>query len=290
MEWTSDHTLEFIRLIKREPILWNPNITNCKSRNLAIDAWTRVKNEFSLPMTVKELKKKKNCLFTQYRFYMKRIKGTSKCRTEANEIYQPSWFAFNLMNSFLCDVYDIQSTLNHEELNDFETKRSLSCESNIENTKYSSSSEVFINRPLSRNSSTSSTDGFLNTSRKRRRPNVVTVKQQTKPAFPITKEKSVHKEFKKEDDECDLYLQLLARKLKKLDEDNRLKLMNDIDNLTFKYLMADRAQNCIELSTSLPTTLTLQTNSNNQVLSSSLDPLQLEMLPPEVVTTHCENK
>lgn len=37
--------------------------------------------------------------------------------------------------------------------------------------------------------------------------------------------------------ECDLYGQLLAEKLKQLEENDRLMLMNEIDNLVFKYKM-----------------------------------------------------
>lgn len=39
---------------------------------------------------------------------------------------------------------------------------------------------------------------------------------------------------------CDLYGQLLAEKLKALDTDDRLVLMNEIDNLVFKYTMNAR--------------------------------------------------
>lgn len=47
------------------------------------------------------------------------------------------------------------------------------------------------------------------------------------------KERSNQK--KNNTDICDLYGKLLAHKLKTLDEDDQLRLMNEIDNLAYKY-------------------------------------------------------
>lgn len=62
-------------------------------------------------------------------------------------------------------------------------------------------------------------------------------KKQMDEAFTIIKNRSNRKENEKQLSECDLYGQLLSEKLKHLDEDNRLGLMNEIDNLVFKYIM-----------------------------------------------------
>ncbi|XP_063838407.1 uncharacterized protein LOC135087603 isoform X1 [Ostrinia nubilalis] len=51
-------------------------------------------------------------------------------------------------------------------------------------------------------------------------------------------------------DECDIYGELLAQKLKKIHRDNRLKLMSEIDNLMHKYTMAEKEQNQLHSFTS----------------------------------------
>lgn len=107
--------IEFIELMQGEPCLWKTRKNNV-SRNLVRAAWFRIKNGFSVPVTIEDLKRKKNCLLAQYRDYKRKIKKSINSGSE--EIYRPSWFAFDSMNSFLGAVYDQdQPPLNTEVRN-----------------------------------------------------------------------------------------------------------------------------------------------------------------------------
>lgn len=52
---------------------------------------------------------------------------------------------------------------------------------------------------------------------------------------------------KKSKEECDMFAQLLAIKLRKLDERTRICLMNEIDNLVFKTTLRHRFPNQVRL-------------------------------------------
>lgn len=103
--------LEFIELLQGEPCIWNPKNKNHKNRNLVNDAWVRVKNSFSVPCSIEELKKKRNTLLTQYRDCLKKIKDSTKTGAGSEEVYKPSWFAFDAIHSYMGAVYDYRPTL-----------------------------------------------------------------------------------------------------------------------------------------------------------------------------------
>lgn len=75
--------------------------------------------------------------------------------------------------------------------------------------------------------------------RRCRMQDVLVAKKQMDEAFALIKERSKNT---KAVSECDLYGQLLAEKLKSLQEDHRLILMNEIDNLIFSYTMKIRKE------------------------------------------------
>lgn len=89
---------------------------------------------------------------------------------------------------------------------------------------------------------------------------LLVAKKQMDEAFNIIKNRSNRKENEKQLNACDLYGQLLSEKLKTLNEDDRLGLMNEIDNHVFKYMMNVRKRNSSS-SKHLPST---QLAVNNQ--------------------------
>lgn len=104
-------------------------------------------------------------------------------------------------------------------------------------------------RPESRESNSRSGSDSFPSKRQRGAQDMLIARKQMDEAFSLIKNRFNREEKEKEINACDLYGQLLAEKLKPLAHiDDRLVLMNEIDNLVFKYTMNVRQRN------SLPTT------------------------------------
>lgn len=80
---------------------------------------------------------------------------------------------------------------------------------------------------------------------KRKRVDTVMPERRMDEAFHILKNISDRSKPVNEKDECDIYAELLAKKLRQIDESNRLVVMHRIDNLIFEY----RMNNAISIST-----------------------------------------
>lgn len=106
MDWSNENVLDFVKLLQKEPYIWNFKNSDRTNRNLINDAWARIKNNFSVPLPVEELKKKRNTLLTQYRDYLKKIKDSTKRGSGTDEIYKPSWFAFDAIHSYMGAIYE----------------------------------------------------------------------------------------------------------------------------------------------------------------------------------------
>ncbi|XP_028163793.1 uncharacterized protein LOC114355257 [Ostrinia furnacalis] len=245
MEWSNASVIEFLELLQGEPILWKhrTNSTNHKNRNLIKDAWIRIKTDFSMECTIEELRRKKNTLFTQYRDYLKKIRDSTMSGSREDDIYRPTWFAFDLMNSYLGEVYEPQPIVFIED----PTLDASESQSDVDEcSQYLKPSNSSI--------------------RKRRREGqdfgVANREMDEYSNYRILnhKNRSMQNDIHKVADECDIYVELLARKLNKLDEDDRLKLMNDIDNLTYKCIIEAKARNRLPSSS---TTGSQISNSND---------------------------
>ncbi|XP_059050029.1 uncharacterized protein LOC131845028 [Achroia grisella] len=235
MNWSNENVIEFLELLQGEPCIWNPKSTEHKNRNLNLDAWMRIKNNFSLPCSIQDLKRKRNSLLTQYRQYIKKIKDSTKIGNGA-DVYKPSWFAFDTMNNFLAALYDYHPTACIEDSTDEKDEelvhKSLSMESNMERPL---SPEPIIIRPIAPHSNSSSeSESYPIRKRRRVMQDILRIKEHNDDEYFPNKKVTV---------ECDLYGQLLAQKLKPLNTNDRLVLMNEIDNLVFKYVMNIRKRN-----------------------------------------------
>ncbi|XP_030034741.2 uncharacterized protein LOC115450773 [Manduca sexta] len=206
MDWSHERVLEFIELLEGEPCIWNPKSESHKNRNLVNDAWTRIISKLTVPCSIEELKKKRNTLLTQYRECLKKIKESTKTGSGADEIYRPSWFAFDAIHNFMGSVYDYRLTIST---------------GTQESTDKSSHSNVYLVEQNLENE-----------------------------ALLLIKNRC--KEKDKEPDDCDLYGQLLAQKLKTLSVDDRLILMNHVDNIVFKYITEVRRRSSSVRTENMP--------------------------------------
>lgn len=108
INWSNDTTIEFLQLIQTEPAIWDPKHKYNKNRFRKNDAWIRVKENFSQPCTLEELKRKRNSLMTTYREILKKMKSLIKSSSDDDDniIHKPSWFAFEVMHNYLGPVYN----------------------------------------------------------------------------------------------------------------------------------------------------------------------------------------
>lgn len=106
-----------------------------------------------------------------------------------------------------------------------------------------------MTRSVSRESnSRSESEHYSAPKRQRGAQDLLIAKKQMDEAFSLIKKRCNQKENEKETNECDLYGQLLAQKLKTLDCDDRLILMNEIDNIVFKYVLNARKSSLVKPS------------------------------------------
>ena len=112
MDWSNELTLEFLRLYELEPVIWNPKEPLHKNRTAVDDAWKRIEASLNMKGSVQELKKKKESLMASFRPLLNKVKASMKTRKDADEVYRPSWFAYETMAKFLDGVYQPRSTMN----------------------------------------------------------------------------------------------------------------------------------------------------------------------------------
>lgn len=108
--WNNGLELKFIEVLQSEPIIWDQKHRNYKDKSLNHDAWNRLSEVMEI--SVPDLKKKKESLFASYRKYRKMVKDSYKSGCGEDEIYKPTWFAFEAMDSFLNPGLTPRSTIN----------------------------------------------------------------------------------------------------------------------------------------------------------------------------------
>ena len=114
MEWSNELTLEFLQLFENEAVIWNPQIPDHKNRNKVADAWNNIKANFSVDCSVVELKKKKDSLMAMFRQLFNKVKASLKSGAGRDEVYKPTWFAYDTMVNFLQPVYSPKDTISTE--------------------------------------------------------------------------------------------------------------------------------------------------------------------------------
>ncbi|GBP19754.1 hypothetical protein EVAR_8914_1 [Eumeta japonica] len=115
------------------------------------DAWNRISNNMGIP--VDDLKKKKETLMTAFRTNLKKKKESMRSGAGFDDIYTPSWPFFDVMESFLKDVYECKSIINTDggastSLDDEDS--SMSQNGNLENENPNATVNSEINIPVVR--------------------------------------------------------------------------------------------------------------------------------------------
>jgi hypothetical protein len=116
MSWSNALILEFLSIYEGYPIIWDPKHVGHKNRNEVADAWEEIHKKMSTPVSVTDLKKKRDALMATYRSIKHKILASKKSGAGADEVYRPSWFAFAQLDGFLRGVGKIKPTLRTEEV------------------------------------------------------------------------------------------------------------------------------------------------------------------------------
>ncbi|KAF9418816.1 hypothetical protein HW555_004483 [Spodoptera exigua] len=212
--WSNEESLSFLEHYQMEPCIWNPKDANHKDKKKQADAWIRLAELTGRP--VKEIKNKKEILMTTFRKHLKKKRESMRSGAGAEEIYNPTWYAYETMESFLLPVYTCNEGINTETTEDDPLIR-VSTPS----------------RPPSR--SPSRPPSIQAVTNKRRRPASETAEKQMAVAFGqltnVLGQRQNENIPAHKDDDCDLYAKLLAIKLRELSTDERKIMMYQIDGL-----------------------------------------------------------
>jgi len=103
--WDNEKVLEFLEHYQAEPVLWNPMLKEHKNRNAVADTGQRLQSSFSMACSVAELRKTRESLMSTYRIYNKKIKHSIRSGASRDNLYQVTWFPYQLMDGFLGEVY-----------------------------------------------------------------------------------------------------------------------------------------------------------------------------------------
>ncbi|GBP31125.1 hypothetical protein EVAR_77422_1 [Eumeta japonica] len=95
-----------------EPVIWDPHHIHHKDKKKINDAWGRLSAKLNVP--VKELKTKKEILMGTFRRHLKKKQESTRSGARSDDIYEPIWFAYAAMESFLLPVYTTRNTINTE--------------------------------------------------------------------------------------------------------------------------------------------------------------------------------
>ncbi|XP_059054627.1 uncharacterized protein LOC131848707 [Achroia grisella] len=225
MSWSNDVVLEFLDLYRREQLLWDPKHPLHRNRSEVTNAWLRIQTSLSINCSIVDLKKKKESLMTSFRMHFNKKK-------RSQEDYSTTWFAYSMMESFLGGKYECDSTNQMEQ--EFYGNVTYSPNTNTQQPVIDISGRTIqvVERPTlvtRQNKAQASTPISKSTNHS----NLVFAKKQEEPTGHMRNSPG----DKREMDEYELYGQLLAKKLRKLDEHQRDVAMHDIDNIMFRAKM-----------------------------------------------------
>ncbi|XP_030030580.2 uncharacterized protein LOC115447576 [Manduca sexta] len=221
MSWNNDVVLEFLELYRREQHLWDPKHPLHRNRSENNDAWLRIQSALSVNFSVVDLKKKKESLMTSFRMHLHKKK-------KSHDGYCTTWFAYPLMESFLGGKYECDST-NQLEQEFYNAGGYTPQNSNL--LEHNTTKIIgVLDRKQSKNISS-------NVSKGKKGGNSSEYIYPKKQMDSTVNYLQCPTGEKRETDEYELYGQLLAKKLKKLDEHQRDIAMHEIDNIMFRAKM-----------------------------------------------------
>lgn len=112
-EWTQTMVLEFLSLLEKNPVIWDPKNVNHRNRHYVAEAWNNINQAIDIDCTVESLKKKRDSLMAIYRLLKKKVLKSIKSGLD-EEIYKPTWYAYEKMDSFLNGIGKYNTAINAE--------------------------------------------------------------------------------------------------------------------------------------------------------------------------------
>ncbi|XP_072393914.1 uncharacterized protein [Diabrotica undecimpunctata] len=231
-DWTNDFTYKFLEAYQNEPILWNPLHASHKDKKKVNDGWIRLGQNLDIPVAI--LKKKKDSLRATFRQQFRKKRDSIKLGS--TDVYKPVWFAYELMESFLGNIYECDTTVKTEylEMGKYEANQgdtqsfsdSYKDYESDEESKYqvleattteASTTVAAIQQPSHQQEQTTELQGAVQQMQEDSSLNNVLNKRLMMGHI--------------DEDECELYAKILAKKLRKLPEEERQIMMYEIDGL-----------------------------------------------------------
>lgn len=111
-DWSNKLTIEFLKHLSKEKVLWDLTDPKHKEKYRAYEAWDRISTKMGIP--VDELKTKKKSLMACWRPLCKKKVASMESATSEDDIFHPSWFAYDVMEGFLGKLYGIEQTIKPE--------------------------------------------------------------------------------------------------------------------------------------------------------------------------------
>ncbi|KAI4458962.1 alcohol dehydrogenase transcription factor myb/sant-like [Holotrichia oblita] len=219
-EWSNENTIKFLELLEGEKVIWDVSDKNHKANHKVHAAWKRISEALENTPIVK-LKSKKKSLMATFRPLLKKHKRSIQSGTCADDIFQPIWFAYDVMERFLGPTLTVEETMDTEE-------------QPLQNDSTSNDGDTMPRRPSQQAEMESSRKGpntvIKINARKRNIDHVINEADKNINNSFATQSRVLERTIIEEDD-CDIYAKLLAKKLRRYPERMRYMLMYKIDGL-----------------------------------------------------------
>ncbi|KAL4101009.1 hypothetical protein QTP88_021030 [Uroleucon formosanum] len=113
-DWSNATTIKFLELYEAESAIWDAKDKNHKSKHKVHDAWKRISLDMN-NIPIEELKAKKKSLMATFRPLLKKKKASIRSGAGTDDVFQPIWFAYDIMERFLGTNFEVVETINTEE-------------------------------------------------------------------------------------------------------------------------------------------------------------------------------
>lgn len=113
-DWSNATTIKFLEFLEAESAIWDAKDKNHKLKHKVHDAWKRISlNMNNIP--IEELKAKKKSLMATFRPLLKKKKASIRSGAGTDDVFQPIWFAYDIMERFLGTNFEVVETINTED-------------------------------------------------------------------------------------------------------------------------------------------------------------------------------
>ncbi|XP_046435802.1 uncharacterized protein LOC124187749 isoform X2 [Neodiprion fabricii] len=239
MNWTQEECLQVINEYRKRKVLWNPRDPLYYNKITKEDAWTEI--AVKCCRSTEELKKKIESLKSTYRREKTRARKRYKTGKGRSEIHQPQWFAYtslqfldnkNIPYKTLNNVQNMSDEIPTEHFN----SESLDDSNNIGNQFKNEQIEL-------ENLQASDAEEALNTEKTEfstlrtrvLKRNNIDQDQRNAEAFDYIRQVPARSDQLK--DECSLFGDYIAAKLRKFDDRSRAIAEHRISNTLFDLEM-----------------------------------------------------